>query len=78
MTSAREYDVEAVYEIRVWGKLNPRWSRRLADMEILPQPTGETLITGPVADQSALYGLLSRLRDLGLVLISLQRTSQGI
>ena len=75
MSSVREYDVEAVYEIRVWGKLDPRWSRRLADMEVLPQQSGETLITGPVADQAALYGLLSRMRDLGLVLISVQRTS---
>jgi hypothetical protein len=74
MTGAREYDVQAVYEIRVLGKLDPRWSRRLADMQILAQPGGETLITGPVADQAALYGLLSRMRDLGLVLISLQRT----
>jgi hypothetical protein len=77
MTSAKDFDVEAVYEIRVWGKLDPRWSRRLADMEIVPRHDGETLITGPVADQSALYGLLSRMRDLGLVLISVQRTSHG-
>ena len=75
MTSAREYDHQAIYQIRVWGKLDPRWSRRLSDMEILPQSDGETLITGPVADQAALYGLLSRMRDLGLVLISVQRTS---
>ena len=73
MTGAREYDLQAVYEIRVWGKLDPRWSRRLADMEIVAQPDGETLITGLVADQAALYGLLSRMRDLGLVLISVQR-----
>jgi hypothetical protein len=75
MTSAREYDLEAIYEIRVWGKMDSRWSRRLADMEILPQRNGETLIAGPVADQAALYGLLSRMRDLGLVLISVQRMS---
>jgi len=73
MTGAREYDVQADYEIRVQGKLDPHWSRRLADMRVLPQSGGETLITGPVADQAALYGLLSRMRDLGLVLISVQR-----
>jgi hypothetical protein len=77
MTSAREYDVEAEYEIRVWNKLDTRWSRRLADMQVIPQQSGETLLRGPVADQAALYGLLSRMRDLGLVLISVQRTSQG-
>jgi hypothetical protein len=76
MTRAQDYDVQAVYDIRVWGKLDSRWSRRLSDMQIVPQPDGETLITGPVADQAALYGLLGRMRDLGLVLVSLQRTSR--
>jgi len=74
MTGAREYDAQAVYEICVFGKLDPRWSRRLYDMQISALPDGETLIAGPVADQSALYGLLSRMRDLGLVLISVRRT----
>jgi hypothetical protein len=77
MTGAREYDVEADYEIRVWGKLDLRWSRRLADMQVLPQSDGETLIAGPVADQAALYGLLNRMRDLGLVLISVRRMARG-
>jgi hypothetical protein len=77
MTSAREYDMEAVYQIHAWGKLDPSWSQRLADMQILPQPNGETLIAGPIADQAALYGLLSRMRDLGLVLISVQRQDQN-
>jgi len=73
MTSTKEFDVEAVYEIRVRSRLDARWSRRLPDMEILPQSNGDSLIKGPVADQSALYGLFSRLRDLGLVLVSVQR-----
>jgi hypothetical protein len=78
MTSAREYDAEATYEVRVRGRLDTRWSRRLADMEIVPQPNGDSLITGPVADQAALYGLLSRMRDLGLVLISVHRIPQDV
>ena len=73
MANGREYDLEATYEIRVRGRLDQRWSKRLAGMEIVPQPDGETLIAGAVADQAALYGLISRMRDLGLVLISVQR-----
>jgi hypothetical protein len=73
MTSTKEFDVEAVYEIRVRNRLDERWPRRFPDMEIVPQPNGDSLIRGPVADQSALYGMFSRLRDLGLVLVSVQR-----
>ena len=73
MVSTREFDVEAVYEIRIRSQLDAKWSRRFPDMEILPQPNGDSLIRGPVTDQAALYGLFSRLRDLGLVLVSVQR-----
>ena len=73
MTSGREFDRPAIYEIRVRGKLDARWSRWFANLQIVPQPNGESLLTGPVADQAALYGLISRMRDLGLVLISVHR-----
>jgi hypothetical protein len=76
MTGSRAYDREATYEIRVGGRLDPRWSQRLAGLEVLPQPEGESLLRGPVADQAALYGLLSRLRDLGVVLISVLRVAE--
>jgi hypothetical protein len=61
--------------MRSWsrGKLDSRWSHWFADLQIIPQPDGNSLITGPIADQSALYGVISRLRDLGMVLISIQR-----
>jgi hypothetical protein len=68
----RAFDVKT-YEIRVKGKLDTRWAHWLADLTIVPQPGGESLLTGPVADQAALYGLMSRLRDLGLELISVNR-----
>jgi hypothetical protein len=69
----RASDRPETYEIRVKGKLDVRWSRWLADLTIVPQPGGESLLSGPVADQAALYGLMSRMRDLGLELISVNR-----
>ena len=73
MAGGREYDRPGIYEIRAKGKLDARWSRWFADLQIVSQPDGECLLTGPVADQAALYGVVSRMRDLGLVLVSLQR-----
>jgi hypothetical protein len=70
MTNGREYDKPAVYEIVVKGVLDSRWSQWFADLQITPQPDGNSLLTGPIADQSALYSVISRMRDLGLVLIS--------
>jgi hypothetical protein len=75
MTGTRDYDKPAIYEIRVKSKLDARWSRWFANMQIIPQPNGECLLTGPVADQAALYGAISRMRDLGLVLVSVRRVS---
>jgi hypothetical protein len=73
MTNGREYDNLAIYEIVVKGKLDSRWSHWFADMQIIPQTDGSSLITGPIADQAALYGVISRLRDLGLVLVCVHR-----
>jgi hypothetical protein len=73
MTHGWEYDSEGIYEILVRGKLDTHWSRWFADLQIIPQPDGNTLITGPIADQAALYGVISRMRDLGMVLISVER-----
>jgi hypothetical protein len=76
MTSGRAYDRPAIYEIRIKGKLDARWSSWFANMQVIPQPNGECLLTGPIRDQAALYGAISRLRDLGLVLISVHRVSK--
>lgn len=73
MTNGREYDKPAVYEIVVKGKLDSRWSRWFADMQIIPQTDGSSLIRGLIPDQSTLYSVISRLRDLGMVLISVRR-----
>jgi hypothetical protein len=73
MKNGREYDRPGVYEIVVKCKLDPIWSRWFADLQIIHQPNGNTILTGPITDQAALYGVISRMRDLGMVLISVQR-----
>jgi hypothetical protein len=65
------------YEIRIQGRLEPEWSAWFDGLTIISnsQATrgGETLLAGPVADQAALHGLLAKIRDLGLPLLSLTR-----
>ena len=61
-----------IYQIRVKGRLDQSWSSWFDDM-ILTFEKGETAITGPVPDQAALHGLLSKVRDLGLTLIDVRR-----
>lgn len=61
------------YEIRVQGLLDRRWAERLDVVTVAPGDDGTTLIRGPVLDQPALHGLLARIRDLGVPLISVNR-----
>ncbi len=61
------------YEIRVEGHLGPRWAAWFDGMRLSEQPGGTTVLRGPVVDQAALHGLLQRLRDLGLPLLSVTR-----
>ena len=60
----------SVYEIRVKGHLDPRWSEWFDGLQITNEPNGEALIWGDIPDQSALHGMLARVRDLNLQLIS--------
>ena len=60
-----------IYEIRLRGHLDNCWSNRFDDFTISNQEDGTTLLVGPVPDQAALHGLLIRVRDLGLVLLSI-------
>jgi hypothetical protein len=55
-------------EIRVKGQIDKRWSEWLDGLTIKHVEPDETLLTGPVRDQAALYGLIGKLRDLGLTL----------
>jgi hypothetical protein len=59
-----------VYEIRLKGHLDARWVKWFDGLTITLEEDGDTLLTGPVVDQAALYGLLKKVRDLGLPLLS--------
>jgi len=61
------------YEIRIKGHLDHRWADWFEGLTITLEDTGETLLTGPVVDQAALHGLLRKVRDLGMPLISVNR-----
>jgi hypothetical protein len=71
MSTDWQFDQPRVYHIRVKGILDNKWSDWFNGLAILPQVNGETLLTGPVPDQAALYGLLNKLRDTGLTLLSI-------
>ena len=58
------------YQIRLQGHLDARWSDWFDGMTIILEDTGETLLTGPIADQATLHGVLRKVRDLGLPLLS--------
>ena len=61
------------YEIRVRGHLDPRWAARFEGMTLTPDGDGTTVIHDLVVDQAALHGLLARVRDLGIPLLSVTR-----
>ena len=61
------------YQIHIQGHLDPQWSDWFENMTLTHNPDGTTTLTGPVVDQSALYGLLDKLRDLGLQLVAVNR-----
>lgn len=58
--------------LRVQGELPASWSAVLADLDVVPEPDGTTLVTGELPDQAAVHGLLASIRDLGLCLISVE------
>ena len=62
-----------IYQIRLKGQLGSEWAEWFGGLTITLADNGETLLTGPVIDQAALYGVLKRIRDLGLPLISVNR-----
>jgi len=65
------------YEIRLRGHLDARWAAWFDGLTLTREGDGTTRIHGPVADQAALHGLLRRVRDLGLPLLSVTRLESG-
>jgi len=63
------------YEIRVKGTLSEKWSSFFEELEILTVPGGETILKGQIPDQSALFGILSRIHSLNLELTSVEKKS---
>ncbi len=66
-----------LYEIRLKGHLNNRWTSWFEGLTITLEEDGDTLLTGPVIDQAALHGLLKKVRDLGMPLVSVNPLEPG-
>ena len=66
-----------VYQIRLKGHLGRQWTDWFGGLTITLEEDGETLLTGPVVDQAALHGLLKKVRDLGMPLLSVNRVEPG-
>ena len=66
-----------VYQIRIKGHLSSQWTGWFEGLTIALEQDGDTLLTGPVIDQSALHGLLKKVRDLGLPLVSVCPVESG-
>ncbi len=71
------YDQSGLYEIRLKGHLDARWAGRFGDVRITLEDNGDTLLLCQVIDQSALHGLLKRVRDLGMPLLSVNFVRPG-
>jgi len=69
-TASEDYDQPGLYEIRLKGHLDNRWADWFDGLTITLEDKGETRLTGSVIDQAALHGLLKKVRDLGLPLVS--------
>jgi hypothetical protein len=73
MSHTSDSSQPAVYEIRIAGHLPPQWSDWFEGLDVTLEPDGTTLLSGPVVDQAALYGLLKKVRDTGLTLIAVNQ-----
>jgi hypothetical protein len=71
------HDESGLYEIRLKGHLDNRWADWFEGLTITLEEDGDTLLTGPVIDQAALHGLLKKVRDLGLPLVSVSPVEPG-
>jgi hypothetical protein len=75
MTSAQDGATREPHEIRVQGHLDDRWAHWAEGLTLTLESDGTTTLTVPLADQAALHGLLNRMRDLNVPILSVRRTS---
>jgi hypothetical protein len=75
--ATEDQDETGLYEIRLRGHLDVRWAARFEGLTLTLEDNGDTLLTGPVVDQAALHGVLRKVRDLALPLVSVTRVSSG-
>lgn len=73
----QEHHQPSRYEIRIRGHLDDRWVIWFEGLTITREAEGETRLTSPPVDQAALYGLLRKVRDLGMLLVSVNRIEPG-
>ena len=73
MTGTFEFDDSGVYQIKIKGVLSQKWSDWFDGFAITPLEDNQTLLVGQVSDQAALLGMLIKIRDLGLALISVEQ-----
>jgi hypothetical protein len=64
---------QEIYEIRIKGQIDKRWAAWFGGLTVTNTEEGETILAGPVIDQTALHGLLAQVRDLNLSLLSVRR-----
>jgi hypothetical protein len=64
------------YNIKIQGQLDERWKEWFDDLDIILTADGDTILSGAIVDQSALHGVLKKIRNLGLTLISVNPHSQ--
>ena len=73
MSHTSDSNQPIVYEIQIAGHLPSQWSDWFEGLAVTLEPDGTTLLSGPVVDQAALYGLLKKVRDTGLTLIAVNQ-----